>query len=123
MMDLVREVYLNFKRKDNLAMGMTEEEAEANIQAYVQWQERKREWEASEKTIGRTCISCGRLISKTKTSAGVVCHLCFLTKDRCVYPGCKRLQRYKKKFCWTHSEMEDINEGEGTDNCPEREQN
>lgn len=100
-----REVYINFKRRDNLRMGKTEKECEENIQAYLQWRERRDQWETSESISRRLCSSCQRASTKFLSPAGTVCFLCFMTKDRCNYIGCNRLASYKKRYCLDHSRV------------------
>jgi hypothetical protein len=84
------EQYINYKRTDNLRSGLTEEQSEGNIQAYLAWRERYQEWlgfSSEERT--KICHGCGRL-TRTKTPYGYYCRECFITMRICSYPGCTK---------------------------------
>jgi hypothetical protein len=105
-----REVYLELKRQDNLSSGMTEREAEQNIQAYLEWCDRREEWEeATRLPHPVTCTSCAKASTYVMTRSGAVCRVCYMTKSRCAHEGCNRLVSGRRITCVEH--YQEVQEG------------
>jgi hypothetical protein len=101
--DELINTYIKYKRLDMIRMGMDERDIEQAIESYMDWRTRHMSWQAAEQVMPtKTCPYCTKRPVQKMTPAGLICHLCFMTRRLCTVEGCRNVIVMKSSKCIKH---------------------